>query len=1089
MFTDLVASTEFMARVGDEVANTAMREHDAAVSRAITANRGQVVKSMGDGVMAIFDGAADAVAAAVAVQQATVVQSARLGHDLRIRVGISVGDVVVEPNDVHGTAVHEASRLCDAAQGEQILVADLVRALARGRGGFVFESYGEVSLRGIPDPVPACIVNWERPQPVDTHSLPFPPMLAPTTQNYIGRDDLRSQLTAIWATVRDGSSRTVLLAGEPGIGKTRTAGEVAREATSDGGAIVLYGRCDDAMQVPYQPFVEMLDHQTEHSPDLPLGRLPGDLTRLLADLDRRVPGLPPATSSDARTEEHRLFEAVASWITTLARTAPVVLVVDDLHWAARPTLQMLMHLVRHAASDPSRPRLLVLGTYRDTDIDRSHPLSQVMGDLRRISGVERIPVQPLSEAEVLAFIENAAGHELEGAALALARRAFAETEGNPFFLSEVLRHLIESGVVHFQDGRWTVTDDGDIHVPEGVRDVIGQRLSKLPVLTNDLLRAAAVIGRDFDLDLLLAVTEADDDEAVDALDHAVRARLIQEMAADRFRFEHALVQTTLTDELSASRRRRLHRRITDRLVLRGSVDLASVAHHAVEAGPQGGSLLEAIGHVLAAADHAGRVRATADAETLYRKALELLEEDEIDSVDPIHLRARLGLGLAQRDQGSAVFRDTLLGVATDARKGDETAFLIRAVQENTRGFSSIIGGLDRERVDLLEVALRVDQLTDLERAEIEATLSSELAFDPDCGTRARDLAARAVERTLAVGDDRVRASVLVRTFFPSLVPDRWREMRAHALDGVAAADRSGDPNLRVLAMLDLQFAEMSAGNLGAAAAANREATRIARADAGPFAVWTAVAGGAQFLLIDGELDRSIEMNDLSLAMGQECGAVDAVSWWGGCAVNFSYFRDAEVGDPDLLEGFADSNPLSPVWRCSVASSSAIRGDHRRARAVLDQYGLRRLDRIPRDCFWFVACFHLALAARELDDRELAEDLASALAPFSGFFSHYLIGPNVPVDSILGSVHGVLGDWEPAVRFHESAYAYVCAQFPMAIPPGADALAGALEARGWAGDRERAAAVRAEALDRAERYGATGWAERLRAGTGPVAGSA
>ncbi|MCZ7529751.1 MAG: AAA family ATPase [Acidimicrobiia bacterium] len=732
LFTDLVGSTELRSRLGEEAADDLRREHDAVVTAAIEAPDGRVVKSTGDGLMAVFDSAADAVAAAIAAQQRVTALGADLPEPIVIRVGVSVGDVSFDGDDCFGTTVNEAARLCDAAQGGQVLVADLVRALTRGRGGHRFESVGTLELKGLPDPVEACTVGWDPLPSADVDDLvPFPPALVPSNRGtYVGRPDVRAALRDLWTDTKVEGPRSGLLVGEPGIGKTRTAYEIAMEAR-ESGAVVLFGRCDDELQVPYQPFVEALDWQTEHAPELPLGRLPGELTRLVPDLATRRTGLEPPVASDPRTEEHRLFEAVASWIVATAEQAGLVLVVDDIHWATKPTLLMLMHAVRQAAGLEG-VRLLVIGTYRDTDVDRAHPLSAVLGDLQRIEGVRRIPVDPLDVDEVIELVEQAAGHPLDDVTRGVAARAHAETEGNPFFVGEVLRHLIERGAVRFVDGRWVVPDPDQIDVPEGVRDVIGQRLSRLSDVTNEVLRSASVVGREFDLDLVGELAGIDEDPLLDAIDDATRARLVEEVDADRYRFAHALVRTSLYDELSASRRRRMHRRVTDLLAKRTPDDLAALAFHAVEAGPRGGDLSDAIAYVLAAADQAREARALGQAENLYRKAIELLEEDDAEPLDRRSLVARLGIGEILRDQGDPSFREALLDVSRDAVAADDDELLIRTVLANSRGFTSIVGRVDTERIPFIEAALdRVPEDSLADRARLEALLAGELMFDSD----------------------------------------------------------------------------------------------------------------------------------------------------------------------------------------------------------------------------------------------------------------------------------------------------------------------------------------------------------------------
>ena len=506
---------------------------------------------------ATFPAAADAVGAAVAIQQAVHHHNRTSSDDksFAIRIGVSIGDVTTFEGDVLGTPVVEASRLCAAAAGAEILAAELVRMLARGRGGFAFEAVGELELKGLPDPVPACRVVWE-PLTVSEargEGMPMPALLlgAPTI-GYVGRTALLAELDAALHAAVGGGCRTVLLAGEPGIGKTRTAAEAARRAHDDG-SIVLYGRCDEDLAVPYQPFVETLDFYTRECGAPELGRLPGELVRLIPDLGRRVADLPDAASSDPRSEEHRLFEAVASWLITASADSGLVLVLDDLHWAAQSTLQLLVHLIRGATAEGAGGRLLLIGTYRDTDIDRKHALSRVLADLRRLPGVERVAVDGLDADEVEAFAVETAGHELDEGLRRLAAEVHAETEGNPFFVGEVLRHLVETGVLRRQDDRWIAADGHTVDVPEGVRDVVGRRVGRLSPAANSALSAAAVIGREVTLDVVSAVTDLDDEALLDAVDEGVRARLLEETGVDEYRFSHALVRATLYEELSATR--------------------------------------------------------------------------------------------------------------------------------------------------------------------------------------------------------------------------------------------------------------------------------------------------------------------------------------------------------------------------------------------------------------------------------------------------------------------------------------------------------------------------------------------------------
>src|SRR4051812_11358620 len=366
LFTDLVGSTSQRARIGEEAADRLRSAHDMFVRAAIETNRGTVVKHTGDGVMATFSAAVDAVAAGVAIQQAVDLHNRR-GETERIvvRIGISVGDVTFEGDDCFGLPVVEAQRLEAAADGAQILCADIVRHLARGRGGHEFVDHGDLELKGIPGTVPTAEVRWEPLAEVAAGAIdgaPLPPALAsPSAFPLSGRSEIFERLVTEWKESATGSRRVVLLAGDPGVGKPRLATEVALVAR-DQDSLVLAGRCDEDLGLAFQPFVEALRFQLELPDDVApaawLGPLAGELTRLVAEVAERVPGVAPART-DAESERARLFEAITGWLRATAAAVPVMLVLDDLHWADPPTLALLRHLVHETAND----RIMVLGTY------------------------------------------------------------------------------------------------------------------------------------------------------------------------------------------------------------------------------------------------------------------------------------------------------------------------------------------------------------------------------------------------------------------------------------------------------------------------------------------------------------------------------------------------------------------------------------------------------------------------------------------------------------------------------------------------------------------------------------------------------
>jgi tetratricopeptide (TPR) repeat protein len=827
------------------------------------------------------------------------------------------------------------------------------------------------------------------------------------------------------------------------------------------------------LRVPYQPFVEALEWQHLNAAHLPLGRLGGELTRLVPGVGEGRDDLRVPIVSDARTEEHRLFEATAAWLCAVAdEGGGLVLVLDDLHWATKPTLLMLVHVVRAAAVD--HVRLLVVGTYRDTDLDRTHPLSAVLGDLRRVDGVHRIPVDPLDHAEVVEYMEQAAGHPLDEAGRVLASRVHDETEGNPFFVAEVLRYLTETGAVRFVEGRWVVPDPDRVDVPEGVRDVVGQRLSRLSDTVNEALRAAAVIGRDFDVDLVAALAGVGDDVLLDAFDEAVRARLIEETGADRFRFTHALVRTTLYDELSASRRRRLHRRVVDLLAEQRDVDLAALAHHAVEAGPRDGDLSQAIGYVIAAGEHAQAARAHGEAETYFAKAVELLDEDDQPDT-AVRIGVLISIGETRRDQGAPSFRETLLDASRRAITVGADDLLVRAVLANTRGFSSIVGGVDTERVDMLEAALeRSASATTGDQARLLAILASELVFVPDSHDRRLDMADRAISIATESNDPALTASVLTATASVVAVPERWTERVQLAEMAVAAADATGDPTLQINAQISLGAAFLARGELAAAAACIDDARHLVDDGANPFAEMSLRFYACQFLAYEGHFDQARAANDDALAFGERIGSPDALAWWGGGVLGVLTLRGLPVGDHGAL---ADQYPANHSARTAHIAALAQAGRLDESRATLEQHGFHNLASIPRDFSWMISMHALAVVAETLGDAELGSNLTRLLAPHDGAGIHYGTFLNGTVELPRARAAAAQGLTDDSITHLRNELDWAQSNPPVFTTTVAIELAEQLIERDHPGDHDEARTLLHTARPDADRMTMHGWLQR------------
>ena len=354
LFTDLVGSTELASDVGDVAADELRREHFASLREAVVATGGTEVKTIGDALMVSYPGAADALAGAATMQRAVERHNRRLADGrISMRVGISVGDASFEDGDWFGTPVVEAARLCAAATGGQILVSDLVRALAGSRTELELVPLGKLDLKGLPEPLAACEVAWQVSSSDAAVPLPAFVDTAPAFA-FAGRVDQLDALIAAWKEAAEGARRVVLVSGEPGIGKTRLVTELVRTA-HERGSIVLWGRCDEEAGAPYAPFAEALRQYASTTPPerlrAELGALGGELVRIVPDLAARVPGLAEPMNADADTERYRLFDSVADLLAGMSAEQAVVLVLDDLHWADKPSLVLLRHLVRSLDAD------------------------------------------------------------------------------------------------------------------------------------------------------------------------------------------------------------------------------------------------------------------------------------------------------------------------------------------------------------------------------------------------------------------------------------------------------------------------------------------------------------------------------------------------------------------------------------------------------------------------------------------------------------------------------------------------------------------------------------------------------------------
>jgi class 3 adenylate cyclase len=459
LFTDIVGSTELSPRLSADMVDEVRRGHCSVLRRAIAGTGGTEVKNLGDGVMVVFASASAALECGVAMQQ-LVDQANRGGAAcIGLRVGISGGEVDHEEDDYFGGPVVEAARLCARCTGGQVLAADIVPAMAGRRNKIGHRTLGDLELKGLPVPVATVEVLWEPLEGIGG-DVPLPDRLAVGPGvGVVGRVGELQVLAGGFKRVSgDDVPELVLVSGEAGQGKTTFVAEGAR-AAFDQGACVLLGRCEEDLATPYQLFAEALTHYVTHAPDALLvaraDAFGSELQRLVPALGQRLPGLPPTADTDPDTERYLLFAALGGLFAAMSQEQPVVLVLDDLQWADTGSPQLLRHLM----SSDQKMRLLVVGTYRDNELSCAHPLLDTLGALRRHDGVSRIELRGFDDAGVVDFLEASGGRMLDDAGTGLALAVYRETDGNPFFVSEVLRHLVDTGSIYPDAvGRWVGTE-------------------------------------------------------------------------------------------------------------------------------------------------------------------------------------------------------------------------------------------------------------------------------------------------------------------------------------------------------------------------------------------------------------------------------------------------------------------------------------------------------------------------------------------------------------------------------------------------------------------------------------------------------
>ena len=657
LFTDLVESTQLNQQLGDDRAREIGRDVEEMARHAVAANRGALIKEMGDGLMAAFASARRAVAAAREMQlQMRQLHRSGLDATVEMRIGLHTGEVIDDDGDLHGETVIIAKRIEGLAPAGGILASDTVHGvLGTARDELVDQ--GATELKGIAS-------EWR------LYLVPLPEEEADTgladnaPTPYVGRVAEREQLRSMVEATADGRGGLVLIGGPPGVGKSRLTREASAIAEKLG-MVVYTGNClDMESPPPYQPAIDHLEQAARslsaEAFRTALGVNAPELAKLLPALRQRYDDIPQSPDLTPEQERRYMLAGVGEFIERATSVRPMVLTYEDLHWADESTLLLVRHLGARSREIP----LLVIGTYRDDELEPGRPLTTAIGPLFRDVGAIDLRPRPMTIDEVGAVLAARAGSE---APQELVELVYSETQGNPFFTEELFRHLRNNGRLFDEDGSWrSGFEIGDTEVPQGVRLILDRRLDLLGAEHRRMLASAAVIGRTFTFNMLAAMSKVDEDDLFDALEAAERSHLIEELPADHpadYLFVQEQIRQTLVGELSLARRQRVHLRIADSMVGLGTGSPVELAHHLVSAG-SAAPTERIIDALIGAVDRSLEALAFEDALRHLDSAVDLVG-DGVRGFDLRLMQARALRGAGRVDDALAVLDDEL-GRADDA---------------------------------------------------------------------------------------------------------------------------------------------------------------------------------------------------------------------------------------------------------------------------------------------------------------------------------------------------------------------------------------------------------------------------------------
>ncbi|MGH7402917.1 MAG: ATP-binding protein, partial [Candidatus Rokuibacteriota bacterium] len=862
---------------------------------------------------------------------------------------------------------------------------------------------------------------------------------------FVGRDELLSTLRRLLADALGHRGHLVLLAGEPGIGKTTLAQRFIDQA-APGEVTVLRATCWDGTGAPaLWPWIQVLRELTVHR-DVKalaarLGPVASELHRLIPEVVARREGA-ESGGGDPEQARFRLFDAVASLLRAAAADRAVLVLLDDLHWADSASLLLLEFLL----ADLGTTRIMVLGCYRDAALATGHGLHRLIGERTGAQHVLRL--RGLTRDEVAALLALVGGADVAAAVVDRVHRA---TGGNPFFVREMVRLAAAPGAP--EEVRVTLAAE----IPGGVRETVRRRLARLSAPCREVLAAASVIGADFPLEVIPDMTGMPGADAVAVLEEAVAVRLIDELpgSSDRFGFTHALVREVVYDALPRRRRVDLHRKAAESIERRSADDLeprlAELAHHFAHAAV-GGDAGRAVEYAGRAGHHALAVLAYEDAVAHFERALGLLRWELPDTAVR---RGELLLALGRAQMAAGQIAAARSAYEEAARLAVTAEILARAALGLGQEFTA--GVVDEVEVRLLEQAL--DALPDTPsalRARVQGRLAKALLFTP-LVQRREALSAGAVAMAKRVGEPAALAAVLYERHIAIWAEARAAERLAITDEVVSLAERCGDRDLT------LQGRALRIGNLlelGDMSAYDREVDAYAAmTERMRQNVWHVPFLRATQAFLSCRFEDAERLAAGGRALGQRAPHQGISVFFPVLlfAIRMLQGRLSEM-EPALREAIV-MYPGLPAWRAALTVALLESQRDEEARMEFERLTVDDLAGVPRDFTWVVSLALLAQTCAQLDDGRRAAALHELLAPHARYCVRVTRVGVLTLGSVshyLGLLAATMARWDAAVGHFEAAIdmnARIGA--PGCAANSRYQLGRVLRQRGGAGDEERA----------------------------------